>query len=73
MLTNTPLYLDGLDEDLLVNNNVNEERPEEFVEAVDPEDPDPDAPIGRRNAASAIALGHQVRQQIVEELERHRQ
>ncbi|XP_034256143.1 putative nuclease HARBI1 [Thrips palmi] len=73
VLTNTPLYLDDLDEALLVNNNVNEERPEEFEEADDPEDPDPDVPIGRRNAAAVIALGHQVRREIVEELEARRQ
>jgi len=74
VLTNTPLEVDDI---LLVNNIVNGARPEEFHESddeeEDPDDPDLDVPIGRRNAAAVIARGHQVRRQIVEELERRRQ
>ncbi|KAK3924507.1 Putative nuclease [Frankliniella fusca] len=73
VLTKTPLDVDDV---LLRNNIVNEARPEELEESdgedddEEPEDPDLDVPIGRRNAAAVIARGHQVRRQIVEELER---
>jgi len=69
VLANLPHYLEGAH--LLRNNNVNEEGPEEDDDDGDLDDPD--VPEGRRQARAILALGQQVRQEIVNELEQQRQ